>query len=590
MSSTSTKSAMSRPTVIGLLLLTLATLVLRLTGIGFGAPMWEEPDPDIPGHVDILRGDPVLALVTHPDEQYPHLVADLVRWLPGRPPATGLGAPQTVEEHLAAAAWTHVQVRRVVAVLSTLLIPLTFLLACWFVRPRWALFAAALVATSLLHQSFSQQARPHGVATTLFVWALLADLGVARRGRWRDFVHAGLASALTLGALQSGLAVLLAGVGACAVAVVRGRCTAWRVLAPVAIVAVSLPIFYPFYFDGHASVQDPGRQVDELSLRTGEHMIALSEFDGSGFAVLAKVMWNYEPLLSVLALFALICFAWLVARRRWGLGEEHDSAWVVLSFAVPYVAVCGLYGMTFERFALPMLSILATFVTWSLATFVTGLASRAARRLAVFACVGSLALPGAAVAKLAILRARPDTLGLAARWISEHAPNDTVWIAPPLDVPLARRPEGLLVHGRAPKQGFTPWTTWQAEAHELGASSRTFDVRWLALKARDMADLGGFLDSLGGGLVLIEVYESRTKHAAMTAVRRALQEKGERLARFGPDSDPETTELELFFQLSDHFNGDGEIAWPHFTRRLLSAVAIGPVIEVWRLPRTPDSR
>jgi len=201
-----------------------------------------------------------------------------------------------------------------------------------------------------------------------------------------------------------------------------------------------------------------------------------------------------------------------------------------------------------------------------------------------------LAVPAAAVSQLARLRSKPDTLGLAAQWVEQHAPRETVWITSPLDLPLARKPEGLLVFGREPKHGFTPWTTWQQLAPELGRSESAFDLRWLTLKARDVADLGAFLDGLGGGLVLIEVYETRTQHATMVRLRQALAQHGERVARFGPDRDAESTELELFFQLSDHFNNDGEIAWPHFTRRLLSAVAIGPVVELWRLPRPAERR
>ena len=82
----------------------------------------------------------------------------------------------------------------------------------------------------------------------------------------------------------------------------------------------------------------------------------------------------------------------------------------------------------------------------------------------------------------------------------------------------------------------------------------------------------------------IEVYEQRTNHPLQVRVREALAASGERLARFSPDREPEASELELFFQLSDHFNDDELVNWPHFTLRLLRARAIGPVLEVWRVP------
>ena len=71
----------------------------------------------------------------------------------------------------------------------------------------------------------------------------------------------------------------------------------------------------------------------------------------------------------------------------------------------------------------------------------------------------------------------------------------------------------------------------------------------------------------------------------MVRLRRELQARGTRLARFGPDADVESSELELFFQLSDHYNDDEGVAWPNFTLRVLAARAIGPVVEVWELAR-----
>lgn len=567
---------------LALLALTLATLGLRLWGSGFGVPVWEEPDPDVAGHVDMLRGDPLLARVNEPDQQYPHLLARVVSLLPRRPPVSGERAPVSLDEHLRAAAWTHVQVRRTVAVLGALLVPLTFLLARWFTCARWALFAAALIATSLLHQSFAQQARPHGAAATFFVWALLANVRLAQRGGWREFAHAGLASALTLGVLQSGLAVLLAGLAAAGIAIARRRASWPQLAAPIALVAVSLPLFYPFYFDGTASVQDPARVVDEGALRSAEHAISLAEFDGRGFAVLAKSLWNYEPLLCVLLAVAVAC-----SLAKWRPTLASDAAWVVLAFAAPYALVCGMYGMTYERFALPLLPVSAVFVAWALARL--ELASAMLRRTLIPIAVTALALPAAAVAKLAYLRSQPDTLDLAAQWIERDAPRSTVWITPPLDLPLRRSARGLELFGRAPKlgEGFTPWCAWQAL---VAAPSTGVDLRWLLPRPAQRADLGAYLDSLGEGLVLLEVYESRTEHASQVALRQALSERAECVARFSPDPDPHATELELFSQLSDHFNSDPHLRHPHFTRRLLSARAIGRVLELWRLPRERSER
>ncbi len=577
----------SRWTWFALLALTLAALGLRLWGIGYGVPVWEEPDPDIVGHVDQLRGDPVLARVTSPEQQYPHLIARLASLAPPRPPASGEGAPQDLNGHLRAAAWTHVQVRTLVAVLASLLVPLTFLIARRFASAGWALFAAGLVATSLLHQHFAQQARPHGAAATFFAWALLANLRLAQRGGWREFAHAGLASALTIATLQSGVAVLLAGLAATWIAVARGRARWVQIALPIALVAAALPLFYPYYFDGSAAVQDPARVVDEGALRSGEHAIALEEFNGRGFAVLAQSLWNYDPLLSVLALAALV-----LAIARWRLRASSDGARVLLAFAAPYALVCGLYGLTYERFALPLLPVLAVLVAWSAERALGALASVGARRALAALLVAALLFPSAVAGKLAWLRSQPDTLDRAAQWYVESGARETLWVAPPLDLPLVRESRGLQLRGRTPRalEGFTPWASWQTLIDAQAPSLTRFDVRWLMPKLAQRADPGAHLDELGPGLVLVERVVERRDHAAMIALRRALEARAQCVATFSPDPDPQATELELFFQLSDHFNSDAHLLHPHFALRLLRARSIGRVLELWRLPGDSEAR
>jgi len=565
-----------RSTWIALLALTLAALVVRLWGIGYGAPIWEEPDPDIIAHVDQLRGDPVLSTVDAPEQQYPHLLARLAQLLPRRPPAQGEGAPTTLDGHLKAAAWTHVQVRALVALLSCATIPLVFALARRFVTERFALLAAVLAATSLLHHHFAQQGRPHGAAVSFFAWTLLACIDVAQRGRWRDFAHAGVASALTLATIQSGLAVLLAGVAAWWIAAAHER-RAWpRITLPIALVAAGIVVFYPYYFDGSAGVQDPARHVDEsqVLVRFGEHMILRSEFDGSGLGVLALSLWNYEPVLC-----ALLVLAVLVALFHFRPRSSGVAARVVLAFVVPYSLVSCAYGMTLERFALPLLPPFAVFAAWGIERLFQALSHGAARRAVLAALVASLTLPAVACVKLSWLRSRPDTLDLAAQFVAAQ-PAAAAWVQPPLDLPLARQ--------RSPRPGglFTPWAHWQAVASDVATLKEARDLRWLLPKPDQRADLEGYLRSLGPGLVVLERFEVRTEHVERVALRKTLQRVGELAATFSPDADPTRTELEFFFQLSDHFNADAHWDHPHFTLRLLSARAIGCVVEVWRLPAT----
>jgi len=552
-----------------------ATIGLRLTGLGFGVPVWEEPDPDIPGHVDLVREGWSVAAVEEPDEQYPHLIADLARWLPARPPAAGPGAPGDLAGHLAAAAHTHVQVRFLVALVASLAIPLTFLLARRFVRDGWALFAAALMATSLLHQSFAQQARPHAFAATLMLAAVLAHLRLLGDGSWRAYALAAAATALALGSLHYGVAVLLSALVAHALRGGGARFLDRRLLLAVAISLAAIPLFYPFLFErvGQARALEGG------SVRLAEHAVDLSQFYGRGFAVIAQSLWNYEPLLCVL--LPLAALALLFQRER----VDGRALAVVLAFALPYLLAIGLFERTYERFVLPLLPYLAVFAAWGAQRW----AARLGAQVVALGCGLALVLPSCACAKLAWLRCRPDTLVEAAQWLEARGGDETMYVsaAPPaLDLPLLRKPDGLLFYGKRPKLPLSPWTAWQARMEPGALDAPTYDLRWLvAPRGAAAADLPAYFESLGPALFLIEVYEQRTNHPLQVRVREALRAKGERLARFSPDLDPQASELELFFQLSDHFNDDELVTWPHFTLRLLRARSLGPVLEVWRVPR-----
>lgn len=564
-------------------LVVLAALVLRVWGLGYGVPTWEEPDPDIPAHVDMLRegwkGNETLSAVEAPDEQYPHLVAEVARLLPARPPTNGADAPKELAGHLRAAAWTHVQVRWIVALAALACVPLTFLLARRFVRDGWAVFAAALVATSLLSQSFAQQARPHAVATTLMVAALWADLKVVREGTWRAYALAALFSALALGTLHNSLAILLAGLAAHLLRGGGAKKLDVKLALPIVACALALPVFYPFLF---AEVEQV-RGVEEGAIKFAEHSVALGQFVGKGFPVVAQVAWNYEPVLVVLLGVALVA---LVALRGEARAERRRERLVVLAFVLPYLLVIGLFERTYERFLLPLVPCAAVFAAWGLQQ----VAGRFGRKLGVGIAALALVVPTFVCAKLAWLRSRPDTLGEVAQWLEARpgARAETVYLsaAPPaLDLPLVREPEGLHFYGKLPKMPLSVWTGWQAKVGEFPAEIQRWDLRWLvAPRGPAAADLPGYLASLGPALFVIEVYEQRTNHALQVRVREALAAKGERVARFSPDPDPTQSELELFFQLSDHFNDDELVAWPNFTWRLLRARAIGPVVEVWRVP------
>jgi hypothetical protein len=562
-----------RAALLGIAALTLVALALRLGGIDFGQPVALEQDCKIPLQVERLEsGDP------HPEEDpefrwYPLLVARLAALGPTRAEAPP-GAP--LERQLAAAARPHVTVRTTVALLAVLAVPGTFLLARAFLSPAWSLVAAAWVAFSLLGQSFAQQSRPHAPAASLFLLAVLAALRLRRRPSWGSYLLAGVATALALGTLQS--AVLLAPALAAAHLEREGP---RRILDPklalvLVPIALAVPAFYPFLQMGS------GGNVLEL----GGHLIFLEQFNGRGFAALARALASYEPMLLALAAFGALALAFPGGRdRSQRSGARRADLAVALAFALPYVAVFGLYERTYERFALPLVPYLACLAAYALARLAERIPVSPARRplAAALLALLALALPGYACVRLAWIRSRPHTSEHAARWIAEHVdPRDAVLLFPPtLDLPIFRAPEGLVSAGRnAAELRHLPWARYQTLHPERPDDARVWRLRWMPLEAgleRIAADPEGWLAGLGGDWAVIEVFAGNRVHPSGTRIREALRRRATRVARFSPDGRDDYSEHPLGYQ------DETSVPPPHFLRRVLQARGTGPVIEIYRL-------
>jgi 4-amino-4-deoxy-L-arabinose transferase-like glycosyltransferase len=285
------------------------------------------------------------------------------------------------------------------------------------------------MATSVLHLSLSQQARPHGVACAFMTLAVAAAIHLRRRPTWARYALAGLAAGLAAGALQSGLAV----VPALAVAhMVRERSERpapfWRIVLSAAVIAVLIVVFYPLI----ASQTKSLFERREGHIVQGTHNVDLSHFDGTGFPVMLWSLWSYEPMLLVLGAIALP-----IVLRRWprARGSRRDL-WVALAFVLPYALVFGIFRGFQERMLLPLVPWLAILATFPLDAAL----KRAPRRTWVIAAAALLvlAVPAALAVRLSSLRARDDTIEQCAQWVEQHLQpaTDVAVVTFPLDVPL----------------------------------------------------------------------------------------------------------------------------------------------------------
>ncbi len=495
-------------------------LGLRLVGLDYLLPHAPEPDMYLAYQAEALHaGDG--ALEGHPIwGKYPHLLPRLIAATAGAPgPAPALPdaelGPQDFETlrqaHLVRASHWAWWTRLWSAVLSSLAVPLTYLLARRTLGEVGGTVAALLLATCLLHLGLSQQARPHGALGTALLACVLAGIGVADAARrtnharfpwWRWAGFSALVF-LAVGTLHNGLA---AGPLVVAVWWIAGgparfkRLGSW--LVPAAATAGAIGLFYPFLWNGSGGGE--AAQVGEEGVLQAGHEVRLSWFSGGGFADLAQAFTDDDPLLGALAAVGLLLALAHLATAGWTAGDRARSDLALcLAFALPYLLVVGLFERSYPRFATPLLP----FAAW-LGAYAIG---RVGRRPAAFASVLLLALlpQTVQVARKLQLNLRPDTYEvLYARLLENGSLEQRSILIEPNTVPPAmarftdsrdeataafREAQMYLVPWAEYWRGFTPelpesWLELREAPGRMSVDRRNLNSRDPVVRAQQMSD------------------------------------------------------------------------------------------------------
>jgi hypothetical protein len=611
-------------------LLTLFALALKLATLDFGLPYSQEPDPHILGQVEALSKESVTDSDIYYSSIYPHLLARAAM-LAGAKPVSGAGPDASLERHLEAASALHERVRLVIALISVLLVPATWWIARAFLERRYALLAAAFVATSLLALQFSQQARPHAASAALIALAVAAALRLRRRGDTLSFCIAGLAAAAAVASLQNGAAVLLA---CFAAYLLREGTSGWRrwldarLLIPIALLAAAVRVFWPYLFvpappdalerssapeatssagtfvalglgvllivvgaigAALASLARPPSKLHERAsgvlvlvgavlvwtvrnetLQIAWQTIDLKHFHGQGLPTLAASVWYYEPAVLVMSIAGV--GAWLFARGAPGERSQESvkDLLVVLSFALVYLVVIALYAITQQRFALPLLPFTAALSAYAIRAIARKMGPRAAAAVAVIA----LAVPATACLGYTGMRLRPHTQAQLATWIRAHVDreHERVAIHPQYDVPLARAAADL-----GPKSvTFSPWFQYQTRyldprwgGERWGLEALYSDrSRWPGI----LRDPDAYVASLQADFAVVPGGTGQVATPLVVAVREALGRAGELV-------------LELPAEERPPVSGFSGLDTPHFTWFVWTARWFGPQLEVYDLRR-----
>jgi hypothetical protein len=578
-------------TALALIALVLATLVLHLVGIGHSVPHSKEADANMALHVELIRSGVKTPDPHHNDAQYPIILPGLISLVPDTTPHPGPQAP--LEEHLAAAGHVYTELRIVMALLSALSIPLVYLLARRFLSSGWSLVAAALFAASFLTQFFAQQARPHTGASTVFLLSVLTSMRFARDPSWKTGLAACAMVALSIGTLQSGLAMLLPLATAWLFSALRtvhrsSRSLSWQLwgtpLLLVGLVVLSFAVFYPYlYYEGQESSYGSPR-IDGTKIFWGDHRIDLHDWKGAGFATILRTLAYYEP--GLLVLLGLALAALLVRKldiyRPW---ERWSDFWVAASFVVPYVIVTGLFRNTFERFLIPLIPYFAVLGAWALA-FWSERSGRVGKLATAAVAALAIAVPAVASARLAQLRAQDDTLERATKWLAAQpdALATPIYVTPFFDLPLVRSATSLRPPDKRPAVVISRWSIWQKRVGVENLPEPRFDLRYLVPRPdlgfggpKMEADPEGYVAALGPGFFVLDMSRQPARPGLDRLRAEIRRRAGECVFRSAPES--EGAAREFGFPFEDELLED----WPNVIARVPRIDAVGQVIEIYRV-------
>lgn len=584
---------------IGLLLLSLAALGMRLHGLERFLPHYPEPDSYLVDEWRLIESGVInTALESRLYGKYPHLLPRLAQCLPrAEPPAAGAGTA----EHLQFAAAPLATLRLLVALLASLAVPATFLLAKRFLSSGWSLVAACLVATSLLHLGFSQQARPHAPEGSLALIAVLAAMLASDRRGSLAVLWAGCAAGLAIGCLHNGAFVL----PPLALALWLGRDNFAQRAKAFLLAAVPIGLLglftYPFLIPSlRPYLPFAAENKVQLGTKLPHRAFGQSEwFDGGGVARVLNSLWGWDPTLLILTGLgtAMVCAAlWRGRRGRAELasaGKQRRQLAIALAFALPYLLVLCLFQRTFERFLIPLLPYLALLAAFGLQTLTKALGG--SKPVALTVALAALTVPSWIAGRATLLRGREDTTQQMAAWLESNLDrtdlflvNPLILLPLPIDLPQPQAGEGstlIEIHRRMPwfRHLRSPrgkdLQSWSAQPMDV-------DLNDLPTKLGDVASrakLRRRIRQSGAQWVLLTVRPGQPMYELFAEV---LQRMGQRVQRISPLKSPAQATS------TPTYSGD------RMARLTLELVRLGPTFDIYSInppsaaadPETETSR
>lgn len=398
-----------------LLIIVLTGALVRIYAIDFGLPTLY--DPDEYWFVAIAREmivdqNPNPRWFGHPGSTSIYLLAAIyggLHWMVGALGPTPGSLYAFINQHQAE---IYLAGRLVSAAFGVATIGMTYAVASRLFQPAIGLAAAAFMALSPLHVTYSRLIRSDVQATFLVLVAFWFALDIVERGRWRSVLLAGLITGTATATKYP--AALIGSTAALGVLLAPGsprrrlQMLGFYLAAAVAGVLMSSPYL----------LLDMKTALADLSAEAPDWVLSHA---GEGF--LRNLVWYLSNPLAMAVSAGGVGLA--VAGFALCIIDRTKSRWLLMSFPAVFMVFVATLPIRLRHWILPLVPFLCVLAGLGLVETVRLIRRRASLQGSLWPVflVLAVTLP---IAKTDLIRGRelmlPDTRILAGEWILTHIP------------------------------------------------------------------------------------------------------------------------------------------------------------------------
>ncbi len=437
--------------------------------------------------------------------------------------------------------------------------------------------AVCLAATNLLLVQFAHQPRPHvPFATIAFIATVLLTLVACRIGGRKLFYISSIASALTVGTLQSGL---LIGMPVVLMLYLRPYAESkylWKELFSfhtIAFILIFISLSLALYpgLAGEVTAfaaNFVNRGASTVQFGNDTHAFSTSMLSPAYIPQFMDRVKSYHPILAPALPIALVYFVWAFRRRV-------KFLLVALSFPLLNLFVWSHFQGTFPRITAvltPFMIFVYAFVVEDLIQII--MLKRVLPEHLRIALVILLVLPSLACSiRLVYVMSQKDTRTMATEWVNENLPEgSSILLNFQLLTLLPTQSAILRQQSHFPETVGTYWN-WLSDQADSLDTAPSFDIynKQYWYSRADSAVPSVFLANADIRYILVQSYVSNPNDDTMIAY---AQENGRKIKEFCPAFAVPVAELpeDMFY-----------FAW----RQIWQLQRPGPFIALYDLHQPP---